>query len=204
MAQSRWAVRFLGAALINGAFGFGIMGVLLYLAVFGRPAASRIVASGGAGIWFIVGIIGYGLVGILGIAVASLFYQYLEATLKAPYRGWRNYAAWAHLTLGVVGGSAAALLMAYGGYLAGAAMLPTSVGGGGHLPSDPASFAWVHENILGPLALPIAALIGVALLGHFIGGVGYATSWWSARGVSEESRAPAAEWGAATNGGRKS
>jgi len=181
MPESKWASRFIGASIINGAFGFGVTGLLLYLAVFGRPAASRIVASGGAGTWFVVGMIGYGLVGILGIAISALFYQYLESTLKVPYKGWRNYAAWVHLLLGVVGGSAAALLMAYGGYLAGAAMLPTSVGGGGHLPSDPASFTWVHENILGPLAVPIAALIGVTLLGYFTGGVGYVTAWWSTR-----------------------
>ena len=174
-AHSRWAARFLAAAIIQGAFAFGLMSVLLYLAVLGTPAASRIVAGGGAGTWFVVGIIGYALVGVLGIAVSALFYQYLEVTLDKPYSGWRNGAAWAHLLLGGGVGSAAALLMAWGGYVAGAALLPTQFGGGGH------DSAYVHTNVLGPLVIPIAALIALTLLGFFIGGVGYMTAWWSAR-----------------------
>jgi len=179
MAESKWAARFLGAAVVQGAIGFVVASVLLYLAVFGRPAASRIVAGGGAGTWFVVGTIGYGLVGILAIAVSALFYHHIEATLGFPYKGWRNYAAWAHIILGGGLGSAGALLTAYGGYAAGAAMLPTSVGGGGHTP--PAGFEYVHVNILGPLVMPIAALIGLSLLGFFVGGVGYVTAWMSVR-----------------------
>ncbi len=177
MPESRWAARFIAGSIINGAFGFAVMAVLLYLAVFGRPAASRIVASGGAGTWFVVGLIGYGLVGILGIAVSALFYQYLESTLGAPYTGWRNYAAWAHLILGGIGGTAATLLTGYAGYQAGAALLPSDppIYGGGQ------TVLYVHVNILGPLALPIAALIGITLLGYFLGGVGYVTAWWATR-----------------------
>lgn len=174
-AQSKWASRFLGAAVIQGAFAFGLMAVLLYLAVFGTPAASRIVAGGGAGTWFVVGIIAYAIVGVLGIAVSALFYQHLEVTLDRPYTGWRNAAAWAHLILGGVVGSAAALLMAWGGYNAGAALLPAAIGGGNQ------TAQYVHENILGPLVVPIAALIAITLLGFFIGGIGYITSWWAAR-----------------------
>ena len=152
------------------------MSVLLYLAIFGVPAASRIVASGGAGNWMTVGLIGYALVGVLGIVVSALFYQYLEVTLKSPYQGWRNYAAWAHLLLGGGCASAAALLAAYGGYQAGAALLPASppIFGGGK------DALYVHVNILGPLVVPIAALMGVSLLGFLVGGVGYVTAWWSA------------------------
>jgi hypothetical protein len=179
MAESKWAARFLAAAVVQGAIGFGVASVLLYLAVFGVPAASRIVASGGAGTWFVVGVIGYGIVGILAIAVSSLFYSHVESTLGFSYKGWRGYTAWAHLIGGGVG-SAAALLTAYGGYAAGAAMLPTTVGGGGHTAAT-GGFEWVHENILGPLVLPIAALIGLSLLGFFLGGVGYVTAWMAAR-----------------------
>jgi len=177
MREAKWAGRFIAGAIVNGAFGFGVMAVLLYLAVLGRPAASRIVASGGAGTWFVVGMIAYGLVGILGIAVSALFYQYLEGTLEAPYSGWRNLTAWAHLLLGGIGGTAATLLTAYGGYQAGAALLPSDppVYGGGQ------TSLWVHVNVLSPLSVPIAALLGVTLLGYFIGGVGYVTAWWAAR-----------------------
>jgi len=183
MAESKWAERFLAAAVVQGAIGFGVASVLLYLAVFGVPAASRIVAGGGAGTWFVVGVIGYGLVGILAIAVSSLFYHHIESTLGFPYTAWRKYAAWAHLVLGGGIGSAAALLTAYGGYAAGAAMLPTAVGGGGHTAAT-GGFEWVHENILGPLVVPIAGLIGLSLLGFFLGGVGYVTAWMAARKTS--------------------
>lgn len=177
MSDSKWAPRFLGASIIQGGFAFGVMAVLLYLAVFGQPAASRIVAAGGAGTWLVVGLIAYALVGVLGIAVSALFYQYLESTLGVVYGGWRTFAAWSHLALGGGAGSAAALLAAYGGYLAGAALLP----------SDPPIFGGglttlqVHVEILAPLALPIAILIALSLLGFFIGGIGYVTAWMAAR-----------------------
>jgi hypothetical protein len=179
MPQSKWASRFLTAGIIQGAVAFVVMSVLLYLAVFGTPAASRIVAGGGAGNWLIVGIIGYALVGVLGIAVSGLFYQHLEVTLASPYSGWRNFAAWGHLVLGGACGSAAALFMAWGGYRAGAYLLSTAIGGG-CAPGDTGCFAYVHVNILEPLILPIAGLMGLSLLGFFLGGVGYVTAWMAA------------------------
>lgn len=177
MAETKWASRFIAASFVQGSVAFAVMTVLLYLAIFGVPAASRIVAGGGAGTWLVLGMIAYALVGILGIAVSALFYHYLEGTLNAPYTGWRDYAAWAHLLLGGIAGSAACLLMAYGGYQAGAALLPADAPyyGGGQ------TALWVHVNILGPLVVPIAVLIGVALLGFFVGGVGYVTAWMAAR-----------------------
>ena len=175
MAGGKWASRFLAAAIVQGAIGFALASILLYLALFGVPAASRIVAGGGAGNWFIVGVIGYGLVGILAVAMSSLFYHHIEVTLRFPFTGWRGYTAWAHLLLGGGVGSVAALVVAYGGYAGGAALLPTSVGGGGATPGD------VHTNILGPLVVPIAALIAVSLLGYFMGGVGYVTAWRAAQ-----------------------
>ena len=128
-----------------------------------------------ASTWFIVGMIGYALVGVLGIAVSALFYQYLESTLGAPYAGWRNITAWLHLLVGGGGSSAAALLAAYGGYLGGAALLPTSAGGLGQ------NAGYVHANILNPLSLPITILLALGLLGFLLGGFGYVTAWWAVR-----------------------
>ena len=108
-------------------------------------------------------------------AVSALFYQYLESTLGAPYTGWRNITAWIHLLLGGVGASAGCLLMAYGGYMGGAALLPVSSGGLGK------NTFYVHTNILGPLSPYITGLLGLALLGFFIGGAGYVTAWWAVR-----------------------
>ncbi len=201
--ESKWAGRFVVAAIIQGAVAFAILSVLVGVSALQmNPSPGRIVAGGdycsvtvtvpveqgsttyngtgtatcsSAGMWFVVGMIGYGLVGVMGIAVSALFYQYLESTLGAPYTGWRNITAWLHLLLGGVSASAATLLMAYGGYMGGAALLPTSAGGGGK------STFYVHTNILGPLSPYITALIGLALLGFFIGGVGYVTAWWSVR-----------------------
>ncbi len=200
MAQeSKWAGRFVVAAIIQGAVAFAILSVLVGMSALQMsPSPGRIVAGGdsctvtvsvnnttwvgkgtatcsSAGMWFVVGMIGYGLVGVMGIAVSALFYQYLESTLGAPYAGWRNLTAWIHLLLGGVGASAATLLMAYGGYMGGAALLPTSAGGLGQ------TTLYVHTNILGPLSGYITGLIGLALLGFFIGGVGYVTAWWGAR-----------------------
>ena len=200
--QSKWAGRFVAAAIIQGAIAFVIMSVLLGVSVLGAvgvgglgPSPGKIVAGGdscsvkitnatagtrtatcsNASNWFIVGMIGYALVGVLGIAVSALFYQYLESTLGAPYSGWRDITAWLHLFLGRAGSSAAALLAAYGGYLGGAALLPVSSGGLGQNPG------YVHVNILNPLSLPITVLMALGLLGFFLGGLGYVTAWWAVR-----------------------
>jgi len=200
--QSKWAGRFVAAAIIQGVIAFVIMSVLVGISVLGGlgvggigPSPGRIVAGGdscsvritnatagtgtatcsNASNWFIVGMIGYALVGVLGISVSALFYQYLESTLGAPYSGWRDITAWLHLVLGGGGSSAAALLAAYGGYLGGAALLPVGSGGLGQNPG------YVHTNILNPLSLPITALMALGLLGFLLGGLGYVTAWWAVR-----------------------
>ena len=194
--RSRWAGRFIGAAVIQGAIAFAILGVLIGVSVLQlKPSPGQIVAGGdicsvtitnqtagtgtatcsSAGMWFVVGMIGYGLVGVLGVAISALFYQHLDVTLGAAYAGWRNLAAWLHLVLGGVGASAGTLLMAYGGYMGGAALLPVSAGGPGK------NAFYVHTNILNPIAPYITALLAIGLLGFFLGGVGYVTAWWSAR-----------------------
>jgi hypothetical protein len=200
--QSKWAGRFVAAAIIQGVIAFVIMSILVGISVLGvlgvvglGPSPGRIVAGGdsctvritnnvtmtgtatcsNASNWFIVGMIGYALVGVLGISVSALFYQYLESTLGAPYSGWRDLTAWLHLVLGGAGSSAAALIAAYGGYLGGAALLPVSSGGGGQ------NAGYVHTNILNPLSMPITVLMALGLLGFLLGGLGYVTAWWAVR-----------------------
>src|SRR5712691_11743454 len=181
--RSRWAGRFIGAAIIQGAIAFAILGVLIGISALQlNPSPGRIVAGGdtcsvtitnqtagtgtatcsSAGMW-------------LGVGMSALFYQHLEVTLGAVYTGWRNFVAWLHLLLGGVGASAGTLVMAYGGYMGGAALLPVSSGGLGK------NAFYVHTNILNPLAPYITALLGIALLGFFLGGIGYVTAWRSAR-----------------------
>jgi hypothetical protein len=180
--RSRWAGRFTGAMFILGGVAWAILALLVLgnvLAGMGNymlgPASSRIVAGGGAGSWFTQGILAYGLVGIGGIGLTALLYQYVEGTLGSRLTGWRNVAAWAHLTLGGIGAAAASLLMAWGGFQAGSALLPANSGGGAR------DIPYVHTNILEPIVIPIAASMGIALLGYLAGGIALASAWRAAR-----------------------
>ncbi len=172
--ESVWARRFIWAALIQGAILFVVTMTLLLvdLVAFLAPglgivSPELIIASGFAGTWFTIGFLGYFIVPVIGSGLSAWFYHYVEAVLGKPYRGGRQYLAWAHLLLGnVLIGAALGLLM-YGGYTGGAAMLAASLGGGGH------DAQWVHDNILGFLTGPISSLFIVGALGPLLGGVGY-------------------------------
>src|SRR5881628_3960830 len=108
--RSRWASRFVGATFILGGIAWAIIAVLVLgnvLAGIGNftlgPASSRIVAGGGAGSWFTMGILSFLLVGIGGIGFTAFFYQAIEGTMGAPLTGWRNLGAGIHLVLGGLG-----------------------------------------------------------------------------------------------------
>jgi len=180
--RSRWASRFIGATFILGGIAWAIIAALVLgnvLAGLGNytlgPASSRIVAGGGAGSWFTMGLLSYLLIGVAGIGMSALFYSHIEGTLGSPLTGWRNIAAWIHLIVGGIGAAGASLLMTWGGFQAGAALLPTDSGGGGQ------NVGYVHTNILNPIVVPLAALMGVALLGYLIGGIGLLSAWMAAR-----------------------
>ncbi len=180
--RSRWVSRFIGATFISGGVAWAIIAVLVLgnvLAGMGNyalgPASSRIVAGGGAGSWFTMGLLSYLLIGVAGIGMSALFYNHVEVTLGSPLTGWRNIAAWIHLVVGGIAAAGASLLMTWGGFQAGAALLPTTSGGGGR------DTAYVHANILNPIVIPLAALMGVALLGYLAGGIGLMSAWMVAR-----------------------
>lgn len=182
--RSAWAGRFIGLTFVLG----GIAWLVVTLLVLGNvlagmeppnyilgPASSRIVAGGGPGTWFVMGLLSYLLIGIIGIGMSALLYQYVEGTLGASMSGWRGIAAWAHLAVGGLGAAAASLLMTYAGYSAGVAALATEYGGGGQ------GTLWIHQNILGPIVLPIAILMAIALVGYLAGGLAIVTAWWASR-----------------------
>lgn len=184
--RSVWAVRFVGTAFILGAIAWIVLAFLLLVNLLAGlepavlpvgPAPSRVVAGGGPGTWFVMGILAFLIVGVAGTAVTANFYKYLEEDMGFTLSGWRSYLAWGHLVLGAIGSTGSSLLMAYGGYWGGAALVATRYGGGGLDPEDVASITWVHVNVLGPLALPIAVLMGVALLGYLFGGAVLVTGW---------------------------
>jgi hypothetical protein len=186
--RSRWAGRFIGATFILGGIAWAIIAVLVLgnvLAGTGNyslgPASSRIVAGGGAGSWFTMGLLAYLLIGVAGIGMSALFYQHVEVTLGSPLWGWRSIAAWIHLTVGGMGAAAASLLMTWGGFQAGAALLTPDVGGGGQ------NVGYVHANILAPIVIPLAVLMGIGLLGYLAGGIGLLSGWMAARRGSSRS-----------------
>jgi hypothetical protein len=181
---SRWAGRFINVTFILGGIAWAILGLLVLGNILAGltppnyalgPASSRIVAQGGPGTWFVMGILSYLLVGVAGPGLTALFYQHLEVTLATPLKGWKNIAAWIHLGVGCGAAAAGSLVMTYAGFLAGSAYLATNVGGGGH------DVAYIHTNFLGPATQPIGALMGVALLGYLAGGIALTLGWFEAR-----------------------
>jgi hypothetical protein len=168
-AESRMATFFLYAAIVQGA----IAAAVTFLGAFGNVvgllpvAAAFVIASGSAGTWFTVGYLTYLIVGVVGMAVTSLFYFHIETVQSKPYKGATRFLAWIHLLLGNIGVAGAGLLAIVGGYLGGAAMAPRNLGG----------MAWttaqVHQFILQYYEGPIAAFIGLGLLGFLAGGLGY-------------------------------
>lgn len=94
--------------------------------------------------------------------MSSLFYHYLDVNMGSAAKA----LAWAHLVLMNVGASTATSMMIYGGYQAGAAMLPLDVGGRG-LDAEQA------HSTLAPFVLPIGASIMAILAGVVTGGAGF-------------------------------
>lgn len=167
--QSKMAGLFLYAAIIQGA----LAAIITLVGAFGDQihlypvAVSRVIASGEAGTWFTVGYTIYLIVGVVGMAVTSLFYFYIETVTGRHYRGIGTALAWVHLVLGNIGVAGACLLAMIGGYLGGAAMQPANFGGMGY------STTQVHVNILQYYPQPIAVFLVLGVIGFFAGGLGY-------------------------------
>lgn len=179
--RSVWASRFIGMTFVLGGVAWAIFAVLVLgniLAGTGNftlgPASSRIVAGGGAGSWFTMGIFAYGLVAVIGTGLTSLFYQYVEVNMGSPIVGWRRFGAWAHLLGGCGAAAVASLIMSWSGFWAGVAALPRA-NGGWETPGI------IHSQILGPVSLPIAIFMAIALLGYAIGGLTLTTAYMAAR-----------------------
>ncbi len=174
--ESVWAKRFMVAAIIQGALAaFLTLYIVLGQLFFLKPSVSRVIAFGSAGTWFTMGYVTYLIVGVIGVAVTSLFYHFIESVMGKPYKGAANILAWLHLILMNVGVIGATWLMMVGGYLGGAAMLPPEVGGKGWNPGQ------VHQNIFYgiPLGYPfwISVFIILLALGVILGGLGYIVTW---------------------------
>ncbi len=122
---SKWAMRFLYVAIIQGAVAAG----LFFLGAFGdqigptsRSFAGNSRRPSGQLVhrW-----LSHLVVGVLGMAATSLFYYQIECTTGKLYSGKLTYLAWAHVILGNIGVVGAAFLAMWGGYWGGAMAQPT-------------------------------------------------------------------------------
>jgi hypothetical protein len=173
---SKWANRWIIAAIAQGALATGATAFLLYDSQYGTPGAAKIVAGGGAGNWLTVGYLGFIIFGPLAAAVTSLFYQHLESNLRAPYTGISNIFAWLHLVLMNVGVTVATWLMWIGGWRA--VNFISTTGATAYCKANPTvDSCSVHTQILGPLVTPIGIFALIAILGAFAGGLGYVIAW---------------------------
>lgn len=171
VAHSKWASRFIVAAVIQGGIAFGVIVALLFANFLEWPV-SRAVAAGGIAMWLVVGFVGFLTVGVVATAVTALFYQHLEVHLGKPYTGFRSFLAWLHLILMNVGATVAGGMMMWVGFWGGIALQPESVGGWGW------DAGMVHTNIAAPFVIPIGIFMALGALGVLLGGVGYLLSWY--------------------------
>lgn len=166
--ESKWATRFVVAAIVQGALctlltGFFVLGEMGYMS----PPVSLLISATIPGVWIALGYFAYLIVGVLGMAVTALFYQYLEVNLKSLYVGKEKTLAWLHLVFSNVGIIGATWLVIYAGYLTGIATLPTALGGSG------LSLKEVEISILGQYLLPLAIFASITMVGILLGGLGY-------------------------------
>jgi hypothetical protein len=172
-SNGTWTKRFMAAAVVQGAVVAGLTVFLVLGQIsFIKPEVSRVMAAGGAGTWFTFGYLAYIIVGVMGVAVSALFYHYLENVLGRHIRRSAKVLAWTHLVLMNVGTVAAMGLLMYAGYVGGASMLPTDVGGRGF------NAGQAHE-ILVTFVEPISAAILVIVAGVTAGGIGFLVTYRS-------------------------
>lgn len=166
---SKMAGLFLYAAMIQGAIAV----VITFLGALGNEigllpmGVSYAIAGGSAGTWFVMGYLTYLIVGVVAMAVTSIFYNFIESVQGRPYKGAAKGLSWIHLAFGNIGVAGAALLAMWGGYWGAVAMAPTSEGGLG------GTAYTAHVMALGPLEYPITGFLILAVIGFLAGGIGY-------------------------------
>ncbi len=161
--QIKWANKFIVAAIIQGSIITGLTLFFVFSQIsFLKPEISRVIAAGGAGTWLTIGFTLYIVVGVLGVAVSSLFYYYLETVLKKPYDRLNKILSWMHLLLMNIGSTFTMGMLMYAGYVGGAAMLPKIIGGQGF------NAGQAHQLLI-PFVDPIGVGIIVLIMGVILG-----------------------------------
>jgi hypothetical protein len=183
--SSKWANKFVIAAIIQGALAAGLTAYFLYDSKYPMdsldPGPAKIVAGGGAGTWLAMGYLAYIIFGPLAVAVTSLFYQHIEVVLGGVYKGAMNALGWIHLVLmnvGVVGGT---WIMMNGGYRGAALAINLAAADNAACSCTTHNASQyggqVHVQVLSGLVDPIGYFALAAVLGAFAGGVGYMIAW---------------------------
>jgi hypothetical protein len=170
-SKSKWAERFIWAAVIQGLIATIVTVLILdplsYLNINLYYSPAKVIAGGGGGTWMFTGYILYLVVGVVAVAVTALFYFYFEAIQGRVYRGVSNYLAWGHYLLMNIGVAGSMLIMMYGGYIAGWMSASVSSGGLGYTAGQ------IHVNDLAIVEEPIGALVLMACVGALLGGLGF-------------------------------
>lgn len=171
LIQGKWASRFIWAAVIQGLI-ITIITVLIVepLSEFNINwyfSPSKVIAGGGGGTWMFTGYILYLVVGVVAVAVTSIFYFYIEGIQGKVYGGVENLLAWGHYVFMNIGVAGSMILMIWGGYMAGYAGTAVSEGGLGYTDEQ------IHIHYLSQLVDPIGGLVILAALGAVLGGLGF-------------------------------
>jgi hypothetical protein len=172
---SRWSRRFMWAAAAHGLVAT-VLGLLLAFALVAAPSMSAVEVAAilrepGAGFVELAALFGffaiYIVVGVLGAAVSSLFYQHVEVAMGKMYKGGANALAWVHLVLMNVGIAGATWTMIYAGYSGAVELWPTSQGG----------FGWSIEKVAEQVLSKYVPIVGLMLIltgiGVFAGIIGF-------------------------------
>ena len=170
----KWAKRFVLATVLQTTLAVVLTAYLVYEGAFGFPAASRIVAGGGAGTWLTVGYFAFVIFGPIAMALSAGLFRQVESHMGRISGKWHDRLLWIALLTYNVGIVAGTWLMMHAGYRGGAAAMSVSSGGLGWS-GDKA--ALVHSQIMAVYPPYIAAFLGVALFGAFLGIVGLLLVW---------------------------
>jgi hypothetical protein len=113
--QGKWAGRFIGAAITQGAV-VAVITVLIvepwtYFNIKSYFSPAMVIAGGGGGTWMFTGYVLYLAVGVVAVAVTAVFYFYIEDIMGKRYHGLTSLLAWAHFILMNVGVAGSMLLM---------------------------------------------------------------------------------------------
>ena len=131
-SNATWTKRFIARAIVRGAINSGPTVIIVPGQAYFKPEVSRVMATGGVEIWLTFGYVMYIIIGVLGVAISSIFFNYLEDLFeKQILEAIRRTLDWLHLVLMNAVTAATMSLLMYAGYLGGGAILPLAVGGRG-------------------------------------------------------------------------